>query len=102
MNTPLLTASQVAAVLQMHVNRFYAQRRMLEDQHGFPAPVCGLGLRWRPEAIDRWLDRAEIESCSPGMVVERMAMAANDSGDAMLAEAQAEMDRRAAGMRRVG
>lgn len=98
-----MTATEVAARLNIDVNTFYRRRPRLETEHGFPARVPGIAPRWRPEAIERWLDRVETESCSPGLVVERQAAAANDAHADAIAEAQMEMDRRAAGMmRRVG
>ena len=102
MTAQLMTAAEVAACLRISLGRFYLRRAQLGRDHGFPAPVPGIGLRWRPEAITRWLDRMEVESCSPGMVIERQAAAVNDSQEVLITEAQAEMDRRAAGMRRVG
>ncbi len=36
---------------------FYRHKDELMDVHGFPPPVTGLGNRWDPVAIDRWLDR---------------------------------------------
>ena len=53
----LLTAAQVADRLQITVRAFWARRRSLEAEHGFPAPVPGIGQRWDPAAIQAWQDR---------------------------------------------
>lgn len=54
----LLTAHQVAMTLALDsAMSFHRRRRCLEAEHGFPAPVPGLGLRWDPAAIDAWLGR---------------------------------------------
>lgn len=53
----LLTAPQVAAQLGHRAAWFYRNRARLQQQHGFPPPVDGCGLRWDPVAIGAWLDR---------------------------------------------
>ena len=51
----LIDARQVAERLGRGVSWFYCTRQTLIDKHGFPDPVPGIGLRWDPVAIDRWL-----------------------------------------------
>lgn len=50
-----LTAYQVAAALQISARSFAARRKRLEEEHGFPRPLPGLGLpRWDPAALEDW------------------------------------------------
>ena len=51
---PLIRTAQVAAILDMTVERFYRVRPWLEDRYGFPPPV--LPRRWDPVAIEAWID----------------------------------------------
>jgi hypothetical protein len=51
----LWQAAQVADRLAMTPAAFCARRRRLEEDHGFPPPVPGLGRRWNPAAIEAWL-----------------------------------------------
>lgn len=51
----LLTAHQVAEVLNLGRRSFLARRRALEAQHGFPPRVAGLPDRWSAAAIDAWI-----------------------------------------------
>lgn len=51
----LWQAAQVAERLAMTPGAFCQRRRRLEAEHGFPAPVPGLGRRWNPAAIEAWL-----------------------------------------------
>ncbi|MBR0651376.1 hypothetical protein GXW78_17010 [Roseomonas terrae] len=48
---------QVADRLALSPAAFAARRRRLEDEHGFPGPVPGLGRRWNPAAVEAWLAR---------------------------------------------
>lgn len=54
----LLNRAQVARRLGITVERFYHKTAELAAD-GFPAPAHGrgVGARWDPVAIDRWLDR---------------------------------------------
>lgn len=56
MSRQLLAAPAVAKLLGHSSSWFYRNRGRLEEQHGFPAPVAGCGLRWDSAAIHRWLD----------------------------------------------
>jgi hypothetical protein len=49
-------AHQVAEALGLTPGAFSARRRRLEEEHGFPPPVAGVGRRWDPAAIEAWLD----------------------------------------------
>jgi len=51
--------AQVAERLAMSPAAFAARRRRLEEDHGFPPPVPGLGRRWDPQAIEAWLARQD-------------------------------------------
>lgn len=51
----LWQAAQVAERLALTPAAFCQRRRQLEDRHGFPPPVPGLGRRWNPAAIEAWL-----------------------------------------------
>jgi hypothetical protein len=53
----LWQAAQVAERLAMTPAAFRQRRRRLEEVHGFPAPIAGLGQRWHPAAIEAWLAR---------------------------------------------
>jgi hypothetical protein len=55
MSRQLLTSAEVALRLRRSLPWFQRNRASLEAR-GFPAPVDGLGMRWDPVAIDRWLD----------------------------------------------
>jgi hypothetical protein len=59
----LLTAHQVAEILALDSARAFAQRRRrLEEEHGFPRPVPGVGRRWDPLAIEAWRRRIRGEA----------------------------------------
>lgn len=53
----LLTAPEVARKLKRSAGWFYRNRARLEEVHGFPPSILGLGARWDSLAIDRWLDQ---------------------------------------------
>ena len=57
MTRALLTSAQVAQLLGRSVTWFSRNRARLEDAHGFPPSVWGLGARWDSAAIERWLDQ---------------------------------------------
>lgn len=52
----LLTYPEVAAALKVTREWFYRNHRRLVRQHGFPAPMPGMGNRWDPRAIELWQD----------------------------------------------
>lgn len=52
----LLNAPEVALKLKHSLTWFARNRERLETEHGFPRPIDGVGRRWDPVAIDRWLD----------------------------------------------
>lgn len=67
----LLTLHQVAVLLGLPGARsLVARRRQLEEEHGFPPPVPGLGLRWDPVAIDAWLARHRPAEATPAATAE--------------------------------
>jgi hypothetical protein len=87
----LLTAHQVAEILALDGPRAFAQRRRrLEEEHGFPPPVPGVGQRWDPLAIEAWRRRIRGEAApalhdGPGndnvedlLIVRARTMAAAD------------------------
>lgn len=54
----LWQAEQVAERLAISPAAFRQRRRRLEEEHGFPPPVPGLGRRWNPAAIEAWIAQA--------------------------------------------
>ena len=56
----LLTQRQVAARLGITLGYWHRRKAGLLAKHRFPPPVAGLGLRWDPVAIDRWLDALDL------------------------------------------
>ena len=73
----LLTAPQVATLLGYKAGWFQRHRARLEEQHGFPKPVDGCGMRWDPAAIQDWLDarrrltRQVIEASAEDVLIAR-------------------------------
>lgn len=61
-----LTLREVAALLQRPVEWMYRHRRELEQRHGFPPPIPGLGRRWSAAAVRAWRDRQALAAAAAG------------------------------------
>jgi hypothetical protein len=53
---------ELAKTLGYSTRRFDELRRELEQNHGFPAPVPGLGCRWSIIQVSNWINRNETNS----------------------------------------
>ncbi len=56
MDRKLLNMRDTADRLNRTYEWFSRNRKKLQDDYGFPAPVPGMGNLYDPRAIDRWLD----------------------------------------------
>lgn len=96
MREPLLTFPEVAERLGVPLNSLYRNHRVLREEHGFPAPVPGLGRRWDPQAIENWLATQRGEPVPIGQLLPP------DTTTAEVFDWQQELDRRALEMGRAG
>ncbi len=52
----MLNAIEVADLLGHSIHWFYANRKRLETEQGFPRRVPGLGKKWDVQDIESWID----------------------------------------------
>lgn len=71
----LITATQVADLLNLGRRAFLARRRWLEAEHDFPPPVRGLPDRWDPTAIEAWLAGQRDATAAPPETTEAILIA---------------------------
>lgn len=50
------TPEKCAEILNISVSVFRRKWRRMVAEHGFPAPLPGLGLRWSLPQIIRWIE----------------------------------------------
>jgi hypothetical protein len=85
MSRDLLNIAQVAKIIRHSPEWFSRHRKRLEEEHGFPKSVAGMGKRWDPRAIEIWQDWQLPPAASASGLAQE---------DAALADARRELERR--------